>query len=300
MIRMTKNIKEANLITHNGKFHADEVMATAILSKIYDDAIVCRVDKLTEGVAEGVIVYDIDDGKFDHHLRNNRKLRSNGMPYSTCGLIWNAFGKEIVKNTSNPNLIWENVDKRLIKGIDAADNKENRYYSKIDIKAMNISEAITMFNPTWNEKEDSDDAFLKAVNFAIQIFDNVLRNIIDKTKAKPLIEEAIIKSSNHIMVLEQFVPWHQHLFDSHNMKSQTIWFVIYPSKRGGYNWEVVTIDINSKKPRKDVPNNWKGKKENELKKITGISSAKFCHPNGFVGGASTLEGAIEMVNLIIK
>lgn len=115
MIRMTKNIKEANLITHNGKFHADEVMATAILSKIYDDAIVCRVDKLTEGVAEGVIVYNIDDGKFDLHLRNHRKLRSNGMPYSTCGLIWNAFGKEIVKNTSNPNLIWVNVVWEKIK-----------------------------------------------------------------------------------------------------------------------------------------------------------------------------------------
>ena len=33
-IKITKNIKEANCITHAGTFHADEIFATLILSKI--------------------------------------------------------------------------------------------------------------------------------------------------------------------------------------------------------------------------------------------------------------------------
>ena len=33
-LKITKNIQEANCITHTGKFHTDEVFATVILSKV--------------------------------------------------------------------------------------------------------------------------------------------------------------------------------------------------------------------------------------------------------------------------
>ena len=300
MIRITKNVEEAKLITHDGRFHADEVMATAILSRIFKDAVVCRVSELPEKKPEDAIVYDIGDGEFDHHQSHSKKMRFNGVAYSSCGLIWKAYGKEIVKNTSNPKLAFENIDKRLIMGIDASDSRTSIYSEKKDVKSMNIAEAVAMFNPTWNSLEDSDEAFLRAVNFAGEIFDNTLNNAIGKIEAKPLIEEAIEKSSNHIMVLEKFIPWQQHLFESHNIKAQTIWFTIFPSKRGGYNWETVTLDLNTKRLRKDVPYEWKGKSGEKIKKLTGVPTAAFCHLNGHIGGAETLEGAIQMLEKIIK
>ena len=33
MLNIVKDLREANCITHSGKFHADEVMATVILEK---------------------------------------------------------------------------------------------------------------------------------------------------------------------------------------------------------------------------------------------------------------------------
>ena len=33
-VRVTENLKDANCITHSGTFHADEIFATLILSKI--------------------------------------------------------------------------------------------------------------------------------------------------------------------------------------------------------------------------------------------------------------------------
>ena len=35
MIKITKNIDEAEFITHRGNFHADEVFATVLLHKIF-------------------------------------------------------------------------------------------------------------------------------------------------------------------------------------------------------------------------------------------------------------------------
>ena len=46
MIKMTNDFKKANLITHGGVFHADDVMATVILEKIFGCVTVCRVNEI--------------------------------------------------------------------------------------------------------------------------------------------------------------------------------------------------------------------------------------------------------------
>ena len=56
---MTKDVYEANLITHSGKFHADDVFATAFLSTLMDDPVVCRVNTAPNDLDADTIVYDI-------------------------------------------------------------------------------------------------------------------------------------------------------------------------------------------------------------------------------------------------
>ena len=65
MIRTTNSIQKANLITHGGVFHADDVMATVILEKVFGDVTVCRVLEVPEKLNSNVIVYDIGGGKWD-------------------------------------------------------------------------------------------------------------------------------------------------------------------------------------------------------------------------------------------
>ena len=62
MIRTTNSIQKANLITHGGVFHADDVMATVILEKVFGDVTVCRVLEVPEKLNSNVIVYDIGGG----------------------------------------------------------------------------------------------------------------------------------------------------------------------------------------------------------------------------------------------
>lgn len=58
-IQLTKQIDEANCITHSGKFHVDDVISTIFLSKIIEKVILLRVSSVENKNPENKIVYDI-------------------------------------------------------------------------------------------------------------------------------------------------------------------------------------------------------------------------------------------------
>lgn len=295
-IKITKNSAEAKFITHGGTFHADEVLATVILEKVFRDIKISRTFTVPENLKEDVMVFDIGGGKFDHHQKGGNGARENGVPYASCGLIWKEYGHELVKNTPNPDLVWHIVDRDLIQGIDATDNGQ---MPGIDYpaQAWTINKLVSSFNPTWDSNEDSDSAFEMAVSFAEIIFNKVLANAIANAKAQTIVEEAIEKSKNHIMVLDEFLPWQEFIFSSVNPKAEELWFVVFPSNRGGYNWQCVPDAFGSFGQRKSVPTEWRGAKPEELKKMTGVATATFCHPTGFLGATDTLEDAIELAQI---
>ena len=98
MIKTTKKAVEAKLITHAGSMHADDVMATYILSKVFGEVKVLRTCKVPDNLSEDVIIYDIGFGQYDHHQKGGNGTRENGVPYAACGLIWKEFGPRVVQN----------------------------------------------------------------------------------------------------------------------------------------------------------------------------------------------------------
>ncbi len=296
MAKTTKDILTANFITHGGTFHADEVVATVILSKVFEDVNIFRTFKVPEDLSKDVIVFDIGGGKFDHHQKGGNGARENGVPYASCGLIWKEFGHELVANTPNPELVWQMVDRDLIQSIDATDNGQMPT-ADYPAQAWTINKMISSFNPTWDSNEDSDKAFEKAVSFAETVFDNVLATAIANAKAQSIVEKAIEESQEHIMVLDEFLPWQEFIFTSTNPKAEELWFVVFPSNRGGYNWQCVPDAFGSFGQRKSVPSEWCGAKPEELQKMTGVATATFCHATGFLGATDTKNDAIELARL---
>lgn len=298
MIKTTKIAEQATVITHGGTFHSDEVLATVILSKILGDVTVLRTFKVPEELNEKVIVYDIGFGEFDHHQKDGNGARENGVPYAAVGLIWKKFGRMLVENTCNPELVFNLIDRDLIQGVDATDNG-TMPATDYPVQVMQFSQMISCFNPQWDSNEDSDDAFLKAVVFAEIVFDNTLATAVSKAKAQNIVDEAIEKSEGHIMVLDQFVPWQEFIFSSNNEKAAEVQFVVFPSNRGGYNWQCVPDALGSFGQRKAVPTEWKGLRDKAFQEVTGVVTASFCHPAGFIGGAETLEDTIALAKLAV-
>ena len=300
-VKLTKNINEANCITHSGTFHADEIFATLILSKILPEITLIRVPEVRETINENILVYDIGAGKFDHHQFGGNGQRLNGVKYAACGLIWKEYGKQLLEKYKIEEIdyTWNYIDENLIQFIDSNDNGQLPKL-QTEYRNVHISYIISLFNPKWDEEDDSDEKFLKALNLASIIFDEFLEDTFAKMKAKKQVEQAIDESKDEIMLLERNIPWKEFLLNSEKEKAKEINYVVFPSKRGGYNVYAVPIEIGSFENRKTLPQSWRGKRDKELQEITGVKTARFCHNAGFLCSSETLEDAIALAYQAIK
>lgn len=295
-IEIQKTLKRVG--THDGRFHADEIMATAILNKIFQTEVVRsrNIDKLNELD----IVYDVGGGKFDHH-GINKVYRESGTPYAACGLIWNRYGKSVIYN-KEPDLtdeevesIFYYVDKKLIEGIDAQDNGVKT--SEEIIHTMNISSIIAGFNPPWYSKELEDDLFHEAVKVAEMILNNTIKRKLEIIKAKDVVTCAYENRENpKILVLDDYCPWEETLRNI-DEEGQVV-FVVYPNNRNKYSVQTV-VDAEGK-TRKYLPKDWAGKENKELVSVTGVADAIFCHTGRFIAVAGSIEGIIQMAEIAIE
>lgn len=291
----------ADLITHNGTFHADEVFATVVLSRILEKENIklCRTSGITQ--EEKGIVYDVGYGKYDHHQPGGNGERENGVKYAAFGLIWKKYGKKYLEsiNVSNIDDVWEAIDKKLVQNIDLIDNGQLGKLTQFDFEIITLSGLISMYNSNWDDKtENQDSQFLEAVKLASTIFDRIVKNAISKMNAKAKINKAIGEAKNQILILDEFMPWKEFLLE--NEKGKDILFVVFPSNRGGYNVYAVPKELGSFESRKLFPEEWAGLKDEDLKKVCGVNTATFCHTNRFISVAKTEEDAIEMAKIAVK
>lgn len=292
-VKITKNINEANLVTHSSTFHPDDIFSTVLLSKIIKTPIVCRVNNVPHNLNKDVIVYDIGFGSFDHHGLD-AKWRSEKIKYCSFGLLWQTYGKEYLKTiTPDYEELWQVIDEKLIMQIDGIDNgvfpSINAPYSLLD-----LDDIIDLFNKAWNENVDNDENFLAALNCAELIFDRLITKELAKITAAKKIESLIDTTKNHILILDEYMPYQEALFKSTNPKVKDIKVVIFPSNRGGYSIKPMTINEHSKELVCHFNPSFNGLHDEELARISQIKTARFVHSSGFLACTDTLEDAILM------
>ena len=299
-IGITKNIEEANCITHNGTFHCDEVFSTILFSKLLEKVIVCRTSDL-EKITGEQYVYDVGGGELDHHQFGGNGERENGVKYSSCGLVWKKFGKEIIKIYTDKNIdeIWNMMDRNLIQCIDAGDNGQIPTIDT-EYRMVQIANIISEFNPNWDEDANPDEKFMEAIKLADIVFTNEIKNVISKVNAKEKVEKAISNSKDGIMTLEKFLPWKEILLESNSNKAKLINFVIFPSNRGGYNIYTVPERLGSFESRKLFPKEWAGLRDQELQKVTTVQTARFCHNKCFICVTDTKDDALKLAEIANK
>lgn len=290
---------DTRFMTHAGVFHADDVLGTAILEKAFGTVKVSRVVEVPNTLPDNAIVYDIGNGRFDHHQPGGNGRRQNGVSYASAGLLWREFGIEIVEACENPDFCWRYVDESLVQGVDAADNGEIEADVGLN-RAYSFSKMIADFNPEWDSLKTFDEAFIEAVAFSRTILENVISRGNALSKSRSIVEGAISSSRSGIMLLDAPVPWIDALLSSENPKAKDILFVVQPSNRGGYTWRGVPEELGSYKQRLSAPQEWWGLSGRPLQDITGVLDATFCHRTGFAGGSQSLEGALSLARQAIE
>jgi len=286
--------------THSGKFHADDVMATAILSLLIGDIKVTRTRD--EDILKKLdFVYDISLGEFDHH-QLNKEIRENDIPYAACGLVWREFGPRVIKkfnskfNENDIISIFNYVDKNLVQGIDATDNGID---IKSEIKVTSISDIIQSFNPTWDSSDSKDEAFEEAVGYATEVIKRIISRQVAVINARIIVNEAFEnRKINEIMVLKKGCPWLQQLLkiDINN----EILFVISPDDNN-VDYKILTVKktVDTFEARKDILESIRGKSSEEINSIIKIEDAIFCHKAGFIASVKSMESALKIAKLSI-
>ena len=300
-LRITKNKDEANLITHNNKFHPDDVFSTVFLSKYIDNPVLFRIN-VGEVDAPNAIVYDVGFGKFDHHGIDAKYRPNSNLKYCSFGLLWSEYGKDYLlkQNYEYVDELYTIIEDKLVKQIDGIDNgifpNIQAEYSLLDLDHI-----IDMFNPTWEEKDvDTDIYFERALQVAEIIFDNLVKCEYAKIKATKKVLLAIDNVVDNMLILDEYLPYQDAVFTSTNIKAKDIKIVILPSNRGGYCVKPITISRDSKELLINFPKEYRGLHDEELASISGIKTAKFVHLSGFLASTDTLEDAILLAKKALE
>lgn len=292
------------VITHNGIFHCDEVMACAILfmlafSKEEKVELIRTRDRkiVAEALTDiNVIVFDVGGefnnelNNFDHHQKDFTLTRGNGVKYSSAGLIWRSYGKELPLITQE---IWQELDDTFFSAIDAIDNGIEGWDSP-------ISSIISGLNPVWWDDHSSkaeDDTFKAAVFIATEVLKSKINSTAGALAAKQYVYEGLFLHEGRVIILEYFVPWQRYVCNDEKFSS--VQFICFPDKGGEWRIQTVPTSEDSFVSRKPLPEAWAGLRNEEFSEITGIDDGVFCHSGRFIAGAKSRESIIKLAEMAV-
>lgn len=280
--------KRINLGTHNGEFHADELLATAVLTHElkplgYDVHIVRSrdIDYLNETCA---VVYDVGGGRYDHHDRE-KVFYPNGVPMAACGKILN----DVVPSGA----MLDSLRHRLFYAVEANDNG----YPVPDYIETSKLAFVSAFNPTWKEPRDNKSMFMRFVKI-LPVVQQIYERTIEQVKADIQSFDVVEKSpkilEGKFILLKRYCSFYSYAQLHHEVLG-----AIYP-RDGQFHVRLSPTFKRKYETKIRFPEEWGGKSGQLLKDASGISGACFCHSSRFLATFETERDAIKACELLTE
>ena len=243
------------------------------------------------------------------------------------------FGKPIIalqtglkEESDEVGILWRKLYTDFVEALDAHDNGIS-VYDPAETKTLQkrfydggigLGSQVSDLN-AWSEEEErgelspeqvqeaEDNRFLQATELMGSTFLRKLK-IYNRNwlPARAEVREVYSNRKRHdpegrIMVFTRGVPWKDHLYtlEAENPGEQQVIYVLYPEgPHEGSKWRIqaVPVDKDSFESRKPLPEAWRGVRDADLDKVTGIEGGVFVHAAGFIGGNKTQQGAMEMAS----
>ncbi|KAL1891575.1 hypothetical protein Cpir12675_004917 [Ceratocystis pirilliformis] len=256
------------------------------------------------------------------------KLSSAGLVFLHFG---RALVAQSLRNNGNENIsaddpkvemMWRRIYESFIEALDAHDNGISLYdpaviaSHKIEKRFSNggftLGAMVGRLNRNWNDPTPDDPTeaqaledshFLRASQRIGEEFEHELKYYTTAwLPARDVVQAAFEKRKEfdpqgRVLVFEgTSAPWKDHLYQLEDGKPSVL-YVLYPEKpTHDAKWRVQCVpeSADSFQSRKPLPAEWRGFRDEELSKITGIEGGVFVHAAGFIGGNLTFEGAKAM------
>lgn len=299
----------AFLVTHSGGFHADELLSSVILTRLFPNAKIVR-SRAPEWItpAEDRIVYDVgglydaDRQIFDHHQRG-APVRDDGQPYSSFGLIWKHYGRDYLAASSLPQTHIEAVhtsfDGSFVLPVDLVDNGALSPATAGQLAGLTLPALLETLKPVFDETDaDAEDrTFHEALAIARSFVEARISKSAAKLRAEAVVEQAIEQAGQgRILELPMGMPFRPAVVKA---GADHLLFVVHPR---GNDWTLIGIRRADEgfDLRADLPASWAGLTNGDLEAACGVEGATFCHNGRFIAAAKTREAALAMVELAVK
>lgn len=279
--------------THDGTFHADEITACALLMlfNLIDEDKIIRTRDLhllanCEYVCDVGGIYDSAQKLFDHH-----QVDYQG-PLSSAGMVLQYLKDIHVLNLKEYHFF----NHSLVMGVDAHDNGRD----PLTPGYCSFSHVISNFTPIRHDcsAEEQNQAFHRALKF---VFEH-LQRLWDRFKYMQSCREAVadcMVKSKECLIFDQNLPWLEIFFELNGINHPAL-FVIMPS---GNHWKLRGIPPSYQdrmKVRLPQPQQWAGLLNDDLKRVSGIPGAIFCHKGRFISVWETREDALKALEYTLK
>ncbi len=312
MIEMMNRTTELRVGTHDGEFHADEVLAIASLKmaaakagplivpeievvRTRDPEVLETCDVLVDVGSE----YDPARNLFDHHQEGGAGERSNKIPFASLGLVWKEVGPTVCDDSQD---CADFVDEHFIQLIDAYDN-HFPLFKKGDVPHVaDLLPGVSIVNNNFLPGMTEEEKFNEALKDARKLLLGNVARAATIHEGTPEIREALENAPQPEIVLLptiEGVQWQATLPDI----SEEALLVVQPDTEGT-RWAVRTVpkDANSTDMRILLPKAWRGiENSEEIKRVTeGIDNVTFIHPKGFFAATTTQDSAMELADRTVE
>jgi uncharacterized UPF0160 family protein len=250
------------IITHSGRFHADDVFAVMILITIFEDAKIIRTrDKkiLSEVTEDDIVVdiggvYDQEEDRFDHHQKDfNECWRNSSIQMAAAGLVWKKYAipylilKIGARKIDIIRKLRDQLYYEFIQEIDAIDNGLKQSDSLIYNIKTGISSVIAKYNySNSTNHEEQEKRFIMAMRYMNTLFNVFIQSSLSREagykKDGEWIMKCIKEMNNGIVILDR----ESKTFDKCRRKYEKenedikVKFVIYPKDEEGYRLNAIT------------------------------------------------------------
>ncbi|WP_137154851.1 MYG1 family protein [Rhizobium sp. FKL33] len=297
------------LVTHSGGFHADELLSSVILTRLFPQARLIR-SRAPEWITPGEdrIIYDVGgvyDAAaqiFDHHQRG-APLREDGQPYSSFGLIWKQYGRDYLAASNLPEahieVLHASFDASFVLPIDLMDNGALSPSIAGSLAGLTLPALLETLKPVFDEVDpDAEDrAFQNALAIARRFVEARIAQSAAKLRAEALVQKAIEDAGQgRILELPMGMPFRSAVVKA---GADHLLFVVHPRDK---DWCLTGIRRADEgfELRADLPASWAGLTNRDLEAACGVEGASFCHNGRFIAAAATREAALAMAELAVR
>jgi uncharacterized UPF0160 family protein len=272
--------------THSGSFHADDVLAVALLREFVDaEAEVVRTRDLErlkrcDAVVDVGGEFDPARRRFDHHQKSYQG------PLSSAGMVleWLRSEQKIDSELARK------IRVELVDYVDAVDNGQRHPSPGVPC----FTTIVGVFNEDLGDGRDVDVRFLDAVVFAQRYVRGINAGFTQARRARAIVQSAMQRaadSGKRTLELPSYVPWKPAYFEAGGVTHPTE-FVLVPTED---SWRILCIppEPNSFANKRSLPAEWAGLTDADFERVCGIPGARFCHKNLFIAVFATRYGALE-------